>query len=292
LHVLCNVAFGIVARYARGDPLAYFRVGATNYTVAMVLAFAAARLAGGPRVEWPSTLFALYQGVQYQLTYIVIFVLFAVGGLAVTFTILRLSVVIPIVGSILIWSESPPATRLIGLIITVAALPLLGTDVRRAARRLDIRRPSLLMILPMAMSGSGALAAKAFAETRRAMVVTEYSFFVFLAAATLSLLTWPFVRRLAARGGLAQSMGSNPTLRSWRNSLLVGGLLGVANVIQNLALIQALVSLPGSVVFPIVSSGYLMLITFADFVLWKRRFGRLTLAGVGMALVGLVLINV
>ena len=290
-QVIGHAAFGLIMRHARTDPQTYFKVGAVNYWTAMLMALTAASLAGGLSFEWPASLLAVYQGVNYHFAYVVLFALIAVGGLAVTFTILRISVVIPIVGSIIFWGESPDAVRVAGIILTLAALPLLGADARRTAGPAGVRTPALLMLLTMLMTGTGSLAAKSFAELSAESNALDYAAFAFLGAAAGTILTWPLARRISRRHRETSRAASYPKARPWKTWLALGLALGAANVTQNASMVRALTELPGTLVFPVVLSSYLLLILLADYVIWKRRLGKVTLAGVFMAIAGLVLAN-
>ncbi|MBM4437614.1 MAG: hypothetical protein FJ029_10370 [Actinobacteria bacterium] len=74
--------------------------------------------------------------------------------------------------------------------------------------------------------------------------------------------------------------------------LLNGGVMGAANVAQNLFLLAALRTIPGSLVFPIQSSVSVLLMNAAGYALWHERHGREALVGVVLACTGLVLVNV
>lgn len=290
-QVFGHAAFGLIMRHARTDPQTYFKVGAVNYWTAMLMALTAALVAGGLSFEWPVSLLAVYQGVNYHFAYIVLFALIAVGGLAVTFTVLRISVVIPIVGSIIFWGESPDAVRIVGIILTLAALPLLGADARRTAGPAGVRTPALLMLLTMLMTGTGSLAAKSFAEMSTESNALDYAAFAFIGAAVGTILTSPLVSRIARRHRETNRAVEYPAVRPWKTWLVLGMALGAANFSQNAAMVRALTELPGTLVFPVVLSSYLLLILLADYVIWKRRLGRVTLAGVFLAIGGLVLAN-
>ena len=283
--------FGLIMRHARTDPQTYFKAGAVNYWTAMSMALLAALLTGGLSFEWPASLLAVYQGVQYHFAYIVLFALIAVGGLAVTFTILRISVVIPIVGSIIIWGESPDLVRVAGIILTLTALPLLGADARRTAGPAGIRTPTLLMLLAMLMTGTGALAAKSFAEIHVESNALDYSAFAFIGAAAATVFTWPLAGRIVRKHRETSRATSYPKARPWKTWLAIGLALGAVNFLQNAAMVSALTELPGTLVFPVVLSSYLLLILLADYVIWKRRLRKVTLAGVFLAIGGLVLAN-
>ena len=288
-QIVGHATFGLITRHARTDPQTYFKVGAVNYWTAMLMALLAALLAGGLSFEWPASLLAVYQGVQYHFAYILLFALIAVGGLAVTFTILRISVVIPIVGSIIIWGESPDLVRVAGIILTLSALPLLGADARRTAGPSGMRTPALLMLLTMLMTGTGALAAKSFAEIHVESNALDYSAFAFIGAAAGTVFTWPLTGRIVRRHRETSRAASYPKARPWKTWLAIGLALGAANFAQNAAMVRALTELPGTLVFPVVLSSYLLLILLADYAIWKRRLGKATLAGVFLAIGGLVL---
>ena len=55
----------------------------------------------------------------------------AIGRISTSWTILQLSVVIPVIASILIWREPPSLRHWAGLLATAAAIVLLGIDMGR-----------------------------------------------------------------------------------------------------------------------------------------------------------------
>jgi drug/metabolite transporter (DMT)-like permease len=67
--------------------------------------------------------------------------------------------------------------------------------------------------------------------------------------------------------------------------------MGFFNVTSILALLIALERVPGVVVFPVQASGGLLLNTLFAAVFWHERFVRRTLVGMGIAGVGLALVN-
>lgn len=54
------------------------------------------------------------------------------GRIAVSWTILNLSLVFPVAASILVWHEVPTAKHWIGLALTLGAIVLLGADMARS----------------------------------------------------------------------------------------------------------------------------------------------------------------
>jgi multidrug transporter EmrE-like cation transporter len=72
---------------------------------------------------------------------------------------------------------------------------------------------------------------------------------------------------------------------------LYGGLVGAFNIGGNLSTLLALSTLPGAVVFPLVSSGGLLLVMVLSRLIFRERLNRLNLLGVVLTLLAVVLIN-
>jgi len=71
-----------------------------------------------------------------------------------------------------------------------------------------------------------------------------------------------------------------------------GAVVGVSNIGGNLSILLALVALPGAIVFPLVSSGGLLLTTILAWFIFKERVGRLNAIGIMLTLSAVLLINV
>src|SRR5687767_2724388 len=168
LHVVANAAFLLLVRVGRGARFDYPIVGLTNYATAALLAVVGLVVAVPNEVEPLAALFGAVNGAQYQVTYQLMYVLFGLVGVAVTTSIMRLSVVVPVVASIVVWAEWPNAPQAAGLVMAAAALPLLsGGGVSVEAERLTHARSVALIVGTVVVSGCGLLAAKAFAELGR-----------------------------------------------------------------------------------------------------------------------------
>lgn len=56
----------------------------------------------------------------------------AKGRISISWTVVNLALVIPVVASILIWKEAPHARHFIGMALIVAAIVLIGVDMGRS----------------------------------------------------------------------------------------------------------------------------------------------------------------
>ncbi len=293
IHIAAGNAFAFVTRYARGAITTYFTVGAINYVTAMVVAVAWAMLDGGLTFEWPAVVFGIVQGLVYQTMYIVLFSMIALGGLSVSFTVNRLAVAIPIAGAIFIWGEAPSAFRVAGILLSFVALPLIGSDAQQVAHHTGAssRLMPLLSLYAVVSMGLSGLAARAFVETRIEASAVDLSAFLFMAATASSVITWPFVRRLARNEATRRGIRLGPaSSRVQARALAIGIALGLLNFVQSITLINALIALPASFVFPFTASAALLILTAIDYVVWKQRFGRLTVIGLALSAMTVLLI--
>jgi multidrug transporter EmrE-like cation transporter len=294
LHVAAANTFALITRYAHGVTMTYFTVGAVNYATAMVVAVTWAMVDGGLVFEWPAVVFGLVQGLVYQSMYIVLFWMITLGGLSVSFTINRLAIAIPIAGGILLWGEAPSAFRFAGIMASFVALPLIGSDAQRVARRTGAssRLMPLLTLYSIVSLGISGLAARAFVETAVEAEAIDLSAFTFIAATASSVVTWPLVGRLAR--GQARRQGypaPRASRRAQTRAVVVGMLLGLLNLAQSFTMVIALFDLPASFVFPFISTAALLILTAVDYLVWKQRFGRLTLIGMVLSAFTIVAIN-
>ena len=136
------------------------------------------------------------------------YALYGLLGVAVTSSLLRLSIVVPVLASIVLWGEWPTAAQGLGLLLAAAALPLLSAPPR--GRPVTAggpgapgapRRPAVLALgtATLLISGIGLLAAKAFAELDRPEQRPVYVLAVYAVATALAGAAWPWRRRFRER---------------------------------------------------------------------------------------------
>jgi drug/metabolite transporter (DMT)-like permease len=312
LHIAGNAAFLLLVRVARGRRFDYPLAGLTNYATAALLAALALVWLGPPAPDPRAAAFGAANGAQYQVTFILMYALYGLLGVAVTSSLLRLSIVVPVLASIVLWGEWPTAAQGLGLLLAAAALPLLSAPPRGRAVIAGEpgapgapgapRRPAVLALgaATLLISGIGLLAAKAFAELDRPEQRPVYVLAVYAVATALAGAAWPWRRRFRERPGAgkppfgAAGAAPPPDADSGRGarSLALGALIGVVNIGQIWALLPALAQVPGVLAFPLSAAGGLALATLGARVLWHERLGRQAALGIGLAMLAAALANI
>ena len=284
-QIFGNFVFAMSLRKARGKQYHYLTVGSINYAVAAVMAVGWLLLSGAPSLDLLVILLGVINGLQYQLSLVVLFTVVEIVGIGITFGIVRLAVALPTLASIFFWGEQPAALQVVGLAIAFVALPLLGADAHQAARQ--HRGRSLwtwgILLAVLLLSGAGFIAAKAFTVYSTPDYQPLYTASLFVAATLGAGFIWPLRRRYR--------------LPEWRdvpmrNNLALGVLMGAANIFQLAMLLLALNSLPGTVVFPLAATVGLATTLLGGMVLFGERFGRLTAIGIVLTLFAIAFIGV
>ncbi len=284
-QVFGNFVFAMSLRLARGRQYHYLTVGTINYAIAALLAVTWAVLSDIPSFDPLVILLGAINGLQYQLSLVVLFTVVELVGIGITFGFIRLSVALPTFASIFLWGEQPAVLQVVGLGLAFVALPLLGADAHQAAR--GKRGHSLwtwsVLLTAVLLSGAGLTAAKAFSVWSTPDYQPLYTASVFVAATLGAGFIWPMRKRFRLPGWRTASM---------RHNIGLGVMMGASNLFQVAMLLSALAILPGTIVFPLSATVGLATTLLGGMVLFGERFGRVTAIGIVLTLFAIVLISV
>ena len=306
LHILGNTAFLLSVRVARQRQRQYLLIGATNYATACVIA-TIVLVQSGIVPTWPALAFGAIQGFQYQTMFLLLFVMLSRSSVAVVVALLRLSVAIPTLASIVIWQEYPSIWQTLGLILAAVAIPLLGSarrprevgareeprDPKAVPRRSLFRRAGTVgfLALVLLLGGAGLLAAKSFAELRQEEQRPAYNFGTFATATVLSALSWPLRHRFTkplSQSGRYQSQAPHTAT----SALALGMAIGITNIAQIELLLRALVQVSGTIAFPLTGAATQILTAGAGWLIWKEPLRGRAAVGVACGLLAATLMNV
>ncbi len=270
LAVLCTSCFSLIVRHSQRAGQSQLAVMGLNYAAASAAAFA---LSHTGHVSSPTWEIGVIGGVIYATTYLILIQSLDLKGVAIANAITRLSVLIPVLGSILIFGDQPRLIESAGALLAIGAMPLLSLDRGVGGARLTQRQVPLLLALFVA-NGSCLLTNKWFHATGLTAERPAFLGILFGTAALVSLVAW---------GVRCRRLG-------WRE-MATGVPLGVINFGTSYMIIAALDSLPGAVVFPVTAALGLVFTTGGAAWLWREVPGRLGRAGLAVALAAVVLIN-
>ena len=146
LKVLCSVGVGLTVRHAAHKGINRLSMIRINYAAAALIAFLLLIVRPEVRVSRNTLWIALVAGVSYAATMLLWSQAISRSGIAKTVGFTRMSVIIPVVVSMLVWKEIPRLTQGVGIVLGVAALLISAAGNRR--RRTSPGRPRAMLDPP------------------------------------------------------------------------------------------------------------------------------------------------
>jgi drug/metabolite transporter (DMT)-like permease len=272
LAALFMAAFGHVMRFGQTRGMSMPWIGAVNYLFGAFCCWLWWLAEGRANLRWEACLFGGLTGACFVAAYFLMVPCLRSAGVGITQSVGRLSVVLPVAASVLLWREVPTLVQGGGLLLALVALPLLAQhNAAPGAPRGE--RWKLVLVLFFLTQGVAGLAMKAYKE--RVPAGGEAAFLACLFT-------------VAALGNLLALLDEDaPRARD----IFAGAALGAVNVLANYTFMHALWLLPGAVVFPVTSVGSIVLSAGAAVILWGERYRGLTLLGLALAGIALVMLN-
>ncbi len=270
---LCSISIAAILKINErrgGDRLL---LAGANYLFASVLAFIILR--GG--VSLPSTgtlVLGAVTGIIYVLGFLLLMAGIAKGPLAVSVTVMRLSVAVPVVVAIFLWNETPGPLQWVGLAAGSVAIVLFGFGIK--AQDGDRHTGAgfwILMVTMFAVMGTGDILLKAFREMSPDSERLVFTFLLFTSAAVFTWLVI-FIRRVPFN----------------RSTFFLGFLLGVPNLFSTVFTLLALRGVQASIAFPFINLTVIFGSTILALVAWKEKLGPVATAGLVVAALALILL--
>ena len=277
LYLLLTIAlsstFSLMMKHAHSRRYGVLAVGCLNYIAAGFcgVVWAAAVQSGPPPVG--ALAFGSVGGLMYVLCYISIMALLDRQGISIATAVTRLAIAVPIVASVVLWSERPTGLQTVGLGLTVLAILAFEFRDRGAADR-SVWAHWWPLAGCFATAGLARLSMKAFTQLYGREQVQAYIGAWFAAAALVSL-------------GLMMLRGIRPRGREWP----FGIALGLVNVSTLFFTLLALRQVPAIVFFPVTAVGSLVVVVGLAAAVWRERLDRRTWWGMVLASAALVMVN-
>jgi uncharacterized membrane protein len=200
------------------------------------------------------------------------------AGMSLAVGIMRVSVVLPVLVSWMVWQERPSVGQGVGL--ALAGVAFLGLAHRNS--RTEGPRPQkqalAALTLVLVLGGLSDVSLKMYSEVYAEAVSAGLFMTMVFGMAGLMGVLWT----------IASPVGPSHTrLGSWR----WGMLLGLANLGSVAFLLPAIEQLPGPVVFPLNNAGIMLGATLIGRAIWQEKMTRPNRLGLGLAVVAIALLS-
>jgi drug/metabolite transporter (DMT)-like permease len=273
LAVMTSVTVANLLKMSEGAGRTRLAVALVNYCVASVFMFTLWILDGAIPVSGMTILYGVYAGITWVVSLILIMYAIKLIGVAISSAVMRTGVALPVVLSVVIWSEKPGRLQILGIALAAIAVVLLSLKIVRVEKKFHWRY-ALVMALVWLSSGAAQLASKLFAEECHEVEREGYLVILFLVA---SGFTWLWLR------GTQRSV--------CRKDLSYGIAVGVPNALTGFFLVTALGLVEGIIVYPVSAAAGVLLTALLGVIIWHEKLGLKGAIGIAIAVLSLVLVN-
>lgn len=220
----------------------------------------------------PDVIFGMFVGLLYVSNMILMGRSVNSNGIGLTVSVMRISLVIPVIISILIFMEATSTMRVIGLIVAFIALGVLFKPSNREKDTTAI----LYLVAIFLITGIGDVSLKIF-QTSGSQLMDKWQFLgiIFVTSGIICLL-------LSLNG---------PKPIPKRGELLSGTLLGIPNLLASIFIIMALERVPASVTFPTANLTIIVMGTLVGRYYWKDLLTRRHYVVISLSIIAILLLT-
>jgi drug/metabolite transporter (DMT)-like permease len=257
LTILCSTSIALILKFSdtkKGVPIVLL---AGNYLVASVVALFLLFFNESRLFSFQTLIFGSVLGLLFVMSFFVYAKAISFAGTGLATTSSRLSVIIPILLSIIIYNELPNKFHLVGFLFTIVTFVFFYLSVKENHKSGEGLLKYLFLIAVFVGIGINDFAVKVFKSWKPEQEEPFFVFFIFFSALIYSLIYIIF-KKIKVR----------------RNTVYWGLALGVPNVSSTIFLLAALALLPAISVYPLMNVGIIVLTTFLAFAIWKEKLNR------------------
>jgi drug/metabolite transporter (DMT)-like permease len=211
-------------------------------------------------------------GVTFITSMLLMTYTLSVAGVAPVMTSFRLSMLVPVGLGIWIWAEPITDVQLMGIALGIVALALM-THSNSSQHPLRGFKAFAVILLIFTIQGIG-------------MTLMRFVHYAGLDAHRLNVL-WVIGATAGVLGWGVVWFFREPVRAK---DVMVGIGIGVYNTLALGIVLTALSVVPGTVYFPITGCSVVLLDNLAVHLIWKETLGRPAIAGVGLAVLAIILV--
>ncbi|MGB5289402.1 MAG: EamA family transporter [Ignavibacteriaceae bacterium] len=257
LTILCSTSIALILKYSdtkKGEPIVLL---AGNYLVATVISLTILLFKDDKIFSFETLFFSLGLGLIFVLSFFSFAKAISYAGTGLATTSSRLSVIIPIIFSIIVYNELPNEFHHVGFALAIITFILFYFSVKGDYKEGDGLLKYLFLIAVLVGIGVNDFSMKVFKSWRPEEEEPFFIFFIFSSAFVYSSI-YIGVKKI----------------RIIKSTVYWGLALGVPNVFSTIFLLGALSLLPAILVYPLINVGIIVFTTLLAFIIWKEKLNR------------------
>lgn len=257
LTILCSTSIALILKYSdtrKDEPIVLL---AGNYLTASLIALVLLIFSESAKFSIETLLFGIGLGLLFVLSFFAFAKAISYAGTGLATTSSRLSVIIPILLSIIMYNELPNKFHLIGFLFTLVTFVFFYFSVKGNHKEGTGVLKYLFLIAVFVGIGLNDFSMKIFKSWRSVQEQPFFVLFIFLSAFVYSSAYIIFKK-----------------IKVIPNTAIWGVILGTPNVFSTIFLLGALSLLPAILVYPTINVGIIVFTTLLAFIIWKEKLNR------------------
>ncbi len=274
LTVFCSTSIALILKYNDTKSGNAILLLAGNYLVASVISLFFYYFDKESQASTTSLMISAGFGMIFVLAFFAFTKAVNIAGTALATISSRLSVIVPVILSIILFNESPNIFHLTGFAFTLVTLYFFYLTLRKNKAR-DISLKDYLYLAAVLLGvGIADFGMKMFEQIRP---MQEKSFFL------AGIFGFAFIYSFAVHLVQRKSFDSKAFIR--------GNLLGIPNMFSSFFLIAALSEIKAIIVYPVVNIGIITLTALGAYLIWREKLNPYGIAALILGLLSIVLLS-
>jgi drug/metabolite transporter (DMT)-like permease len=252
--IICSSSIALILKYndtRDGNPLLLL---AGNYFVAAIISSGYVIANDQATLSFETLVFGILLALLFVASFFAFAKAVSAAGTALATVSSRLSVIVPLLLSIIIYGEEPTLYQFIGIFIALMTIALfyfsLKTDGSQKLHFIDY----FYLLAVLIGIGLNDFAMKVFNQWRP---LADKSYFIMIIFSAATVYTFIVI--------MIKKIPLNKTV------LIRGGILGIPNMFSTFFILLALAQLPAIVVYPVTNIGIILLTTLGAALIWKEK---------------------
>jgi len=274
LTILCSTSIALILKHSdtkQGEPIVLL---AGNYLIASIIALLLMLIK-----ETSYSIETLVFGAMLGLLFVASFFAFAKAvanaGTALATISSRLSVIIPIVLSIIIFDEQSSTLKLFGFLFTGVTFVFFYFSLLEQNKSSVNKGKYLLLLFVLIGIGINDFSMKVFKNIRPETEESFFVFTIFLFAFMYSIL-FIIIKKI----------------KIYNKTFFTGMGLGVPNVFSTIFLLAALSQIPAIIVYPTINIGIIILTAIGAYALWREGINKAGIAALISGILAIMLLSI
>ncbi|GIV46106.1 MAG: hypothetical protein KatS3mg036_0924 [Ignavibacterium sp.] len=275
LAIICSSSLALILKQGNVKKSNTAILINANYLTASVLSLVFVFYKGSLTISLQAFLFALFLGYLFAATFFIYSKAVGLAGTALATVSARLSVLIPVLFSIILYGESPNIKMIFGFAMALVTLYLFYLSLKNHDGKPHSKGSYLILILLLFGIGLVDFSMKIF---ERNFPSEEKGTFVFTIFFSAFVYTLGYILYKKIKFEL--------------HTFKLGLLLGLPNVLAIHFVLAALSELEAIVVFPIQNIGVIVFTAIMAYIIWKEKINNYGIAALIAGIISIILLRI